>query len=232
MEKQMSSTPKYLRWGDRERNIIEKSIEYFSQHGFDASTRDVASYIGITQSLLYRYFASKQALIDRVYKEVFILTWKTEWETIIKNRTKPLRVRLVEYLDDYCNTILTRDWVRLFLFGALAETTINKDFIGRLHERIFMAILNEIYFDNNIALPRSDQNKRLDVEIVWGFHSSFFYIGVRRWVYNLPVPADLGPVIRARVGAFLDGAGKEFSIGTTSDLSHPLFLRKRPVSRV
>jgi AcrR family transcriptional regulator len=227
MKRQKSSSAKYLRWDDRERNIVEKSIEYFSRHGFDASTRDVASYIGITQSLLYRYFTSKQALVDRVYKEIFILSWKSEWETIIKDRTKPLRARLIEYLDDYCNTILTRDWVRLFLFGALAETTINKDVIGRLHESIFTAILNEIYFDNNIDLPRSEQAKRLDMEIVWGFHSSFFYIGVRRWVYNLPVPTDLGPVIRARVGAFLDGVGKEFLKGATYDVVDPLLFHSK-----
>jgi len=206
-----TNAPKYLRWNDRERHIIDKSIEYFSQHGFDVSTRDIAAYIGITQSLLYRYFSSKQALVERIYKEVFVLRWKPEWETMIRDRSRPLRQRLVIYLIDYCDYVLDKDWVRLFLFGALAGTSINRRFFPRLHEGIFTAILDELYHDNEISLPRNALDRKLDLEVVWGFHASFFYIGVRRWVYHLPVPDDLQPVIRSRVSAFLDGVGSEFA---------------------
>jgi AcrR family transcriptional regulator len=207
----MAKSPKYLRWEDRERQIIDKSIEYFAEYGFSASTRDIAAHIGIAQPLLYRYFPSKQALIDRVYKDVFLLSWKEEWNTIIRDRTRPLRMRLIDYLTSYCDTILAREWVRIFLFGALADTSINERFINLLQKHTFTAILEELYHENKISLPRNSEDQQLDYEIVWGFHSSFFYMGIRRWVYKLPVPTDLRPVIRARVSAFLDGIGSELT---------------------
>jgi hypothetical protein len=98
------------------------------------------------------------------------------------------------------------------LFGALAGTSINDRFIKRLQEETFTVILDELYHEHKIPLPRRAEDRAIDLEIVWGFHSSFFYIGVRRWVYNLPVPEDLRPLIRARVNAFLDGVGKELSV--------------------
>jgi AcrR family transcriptional regulator len=204
--------PKYLKWEERERHIVERSVEYFSLNGLEASTRDIATYVGVAQSLLYRYFPTKQALIDRVFHEVFFSTWKSEWAVNLKNRERPLRHRLIDYLVDYTDTILTSQWIRIFLFGALAGTSINDRFIKRLQEETFTVILDELYHEHKIPLPRPAEDRAIDLEIVWGFHSSFFYIGVRRWVYNLPVPEDLRPLIRARVNAFLDGVGKELSV--------------------
>ena len=206
-----TSVAKYLKWNDRERQIIDRSIEYFSLYGFDVGIRDIAAYIGVTQSLLYRYFSSKQVLIERIYKEMFDLSWKPEWETMLRDRSRPFSLRLVDYITGYCNSILNKEFVRLFLFGALAGTSFNKQILYRLHEAAFKAILDELYHDNRVLLPRSALDTQLDLEVVWGFHASFFYVGVRRWVYHLPVPGELRPVIRARVSAFLDGVGSEFS---------------------
>ncbi len=36
-------------------------------------------------------------------------------------------------------------------------------------------------------------------------HSSVFYIGVRKWVYEMPTPKDLNRVIGLRVDTFLSG---------------------------
>ncbi|KCV36277.1 TetR/AcrR family transcriptional regulator, partial [Bordetella bronchiseptica] len=56
---------------EREQQIVEKAIEHFTKNGFEGSTRELAKQIGVTQPLLYRYFSSKEALIERVYAEVF-----------------------------------------------------------------------------------------------------------------------------------------------------------------
>ncbi len=45
-----------------------------------------------------------------------------------------------------------------------------------------------------------------EFELVWGLHASIFYIGVRKWIYGLPIPADIDADVAARVTAFLHGA--------------------------
>jgi len=63
---------------ERERHIVDGSITFFSEHGFDAQMRELASAIGVTHTLIYHYFPTKQALVDRVYLEVFEGRWKPE----------------------------------------------------------------------------------------------------------------------------------------------------------
>ena len=56
---------------ERERQILDGAIQFFSVHGFNGQLRDLAKSIGVTHALLYHYFPTKQALVDRVYLEVF-----------------------------------------------------------------------------------------------------------------------------------------------------------------
>ncbi len=52
--------------------IVREAVSFFAEHGFEGQTRELARRLGITQPLLYRYFPDKAALIDRVYREVFL----------------------------------------------------------------------------------------------------------------------------------------------------------------
>jgi len=44
-----------------------------------------------------------------------------------------------------------------------------------------------------------------EYELVWALHASIFYIGIRKWIYGLPIPDDIDAMIDAKVAAFLDG---------------------------
>lgn len=57
---------------EREQQIVRKAIELFAERGFSGSTHDIARALGITQPLLYNYFPTREALVDRVYDEVFV----------------------------------------------------------------------------------------------------------------------------------------------------------------
>jgi AcrR family transcriptional regulator len=52
---------------DREHHIISGAISFFAENGFNAQMRDLATAIGVTHTLVYHYFPTKQALLDRVY---------------------------------------------------------------------------------------------------------------------------------------------------------------------
>ena len=190
---------------DREHQIVQAAISFFARHGFDASTRDLAKELGVTQPLLYRYFPTKEALVDRVYEEVFVRRWNPEWEEWLADRAVPLADRLKRYLGDYARFVLRGEWVRIFIYAGLSRGGINQKYLSRLRDRHFVVIARELRHAYEIPEPKDADALEDEIDLVWAMHSSVFYIGVRKWIYELPTPKDLSRVIDLRVDAFLAG---------------------------
>ena len=193
---------------DREHEIVQLAISFFARHGFEGSTRDLAQHLGVSQPLLYRYFPTKEALVDRVYDEVFVRRWNPEWEEWLADRAQPLEGRLKRYLKDYAHFVLRGEWVRIFMFAGLSRAGVNQRYLARLRERHFLLIARELRFAYGIPEPQNAEAEDEEVELIWAMHSSVFYIGVRKWVYDLPAPRNIDRLIDMRVEAFLNGAPK------------------------
>lgn len=71
----------------RKTKIINEAACYFAQHGFSASTRELADAMGVRQALLYRYFANKEALVTAVLKANFDNDWRSRWS--VEDATPP-----------------------------------------------------------------------------------------------------------------------------------------------
>ncbi|WP_206995458.1 TetR/AcrR family transcriptional regulator [Trinickia mobilis] len=189
---------------EREQQIVDKAIEHFAIHGFSGSTRELAKQIGVTQPLLYRYFPSKEALIDRVYNEVY--RWDPDWERLIADRSLPLPERLCSLYKAYSHVILRREWIRTFIFAGLTRQGINTRYLHKLRERIFRPVMNEIRDAYDLPPPATPAAQEAELELIWSLHASIFYVGMRKWVYGLPVPKDLDAHVERQVDAFLNGA--------------------------
>jgi AcrR family transcriptional regulator len=190
---------------DREELIVQKAIRYFATYGFSASTRELAKEIGVSQPLLYRYFPNKEALADRVFHEVYLSRWNPDWEEILRDRSRPLNERLLDFYKQYGRVILKSDWIRIFIFAGLTREGINNRYLARLRERIFDVVLAEMRRQFKIADP-TPQEYEDEIEFIWGLHAAIFYVGVRKWIYGLQVPKDLDRLIEQQVHAFLDSA--------------------------
>jgi len=189
---------------EREQQIVEKAIEHFTLNGFGGSTRELARQIGVTQPLLYRYFESKEALIERVYDEVF--QWRPDWDRQITDRSMPLEQRLYAFYLDYSSIILRKEWIRLFIFAGLTHEGVNNKYLSKLRSKVFLPVLAEVREAFGIAAPRNASETEAEIEMIWSLHAAIFYIGVRKWVYGLKVPNDMEAVIRQKVNMFLHGA--------------------------
>ena len=88
---------------------------------------------------------------------------------------------------------------------ASSRGGINQKYLARLRERHFLVIARELRHEFDIPEPRDADEEDEEVELVWAMHSSVFYIGVRKWVYDLPTPKRLERLIDMRVDAFLSG---------------------------
>lgn len=189
----------------REKEILDAAVSFFAQHGFDASTRDLAKALNITQPLLYRYFPSKEALVSRV-EEVFAKQWVPHWEALIADRSQPLRNRLQTLFKDYAAFVLESDWVRLFIYAGLSGSGIHIRYMARMREQHFEPIARELRHEYGLPEPRNQEEIDEEVELAWSLHASVFYIGIRKWVYGVHIPADLSRSIDMKVDAYLAGA--------------------------
>ena len=190
---------------ERERMIVAEAVRFFAEVGFEGHTRDLARRLNITQPLLYRYFPSKEALIDRVYQEVYVNRWNPAWEALLEDRRQPLKQRLLTYYRDYARTVLDPEWIRIFLFAGLKGGSLNARLLDMIRERIFTRVVREIRVDRGLPLPPGVPFTETEYELVWGLHASIFYIGIRKWIYGLPIPDDIDAMIDAKVTAFLEG---------------------------
>src|SRR5690606_39080971 len=79
---------------EREQQILDSAIAFFSKRGLDGQAGDLGREIGNTHPLLYHYFPTKKALIERKYQEVYLCRWKPQWEQWLDNDALALEQKL------------------------------------------------------------------------------------------------------------------------------------------
>lgn len=204
--KRPSASPrKNMKSADRERAILDAAIAFFAEHGFEGQTRELAKRIGITHSAIYRYFPSKEALIERVYHHVYVSRWNPQWEELIADRSRPLEDRLVEFYREYAERIFTYEWVRIFVFSGLRSYDITGRYLAIIRDKLVIPVCKELRLRDPDRSTRGKITER-EQEAVWGLHGEIFYIAIRKFVYGTPVPRDLDPVIVDHIARFMRGA--------------------------
>jgi AcrR family transcriptional regulator len=191
---------------ERERYIVDGAIRFFAQHGFDAQMRELAAAIGVTHTLVYHYFPTKQALVDRVYAEVFEGSWQPSWEKLLDDRRLDVEEKLVRFYIDYARTILTQEFVRILIFSGLTDRSITDRFFAMLRERLFPRLIRETRRWRGSNSRRRPSAR--EYELLLGLHGGIFYGGMRWYVYGQglhgdPPPLDDEVTIRDRVRSYL-----------------------------
>lgn len=174
--------------GDRERQIVDGAIAFFSEHGLDGQLRDLARQLGTTHTLLYHYFPTKQALIERVYAEMFEGRWKPEWEALLDSKKLDTETKLTRFYIDYASVVIRQDWVRIFIFSGLSDRYITDRYFSMLREKLFPRLLRETRRYRGKS-NRGGPSER-EMELLMGLHGSVFYMGIRRWIYGQAVRTD------------------------------------------
>lgn len=192
----------------RKQMIVAGAVRFFAEVGFEGQTRELARRLGITQPLLYRYFPSKAALIEHVYREFFVHRLDPKDEAALVNRAIPLRERLIRFYTAYARRTVTYEWVRIYMFSGLKGVGLNARYMKLLRRRVFAPVIQEIRA--TLALPQPPEVPLTEAEFeeIWDLHASIFYLGVRKFIYGMDLPEDLETAIARRVAAFLDGVPK------------------------
>ena len=206
-------TRRRMNTADRKRQILDRAIQFFAKHGIDGQLRNLTKDLGVTHTLLYHYFPTKEALIQEVYKEVFESRWKPEWEDLLDDKHLTPEEKFNAFYLDYTNTVLTYDFVRILIFSGLSDHSISDRFFGLLRSRLLPRLIRETrkYCDRSTR-PKPTHR---ELEFLMGLHGGIFYIGMRRWIYGQAIYDDSSPnaeqdIIRDRIRSYLLSAKSLF----------------------
>ncbi|MFC7398419.1 TetR/AcrR family transcriptional regulator [Chelatococcus sp. GCM10030263] len=208
---------------ERRAEFIRKAAEFFAEEGFGGGTRELARTLGVTQPLLYRYFPSKDNLIEAVYRTIYLDRWRPEWDDLLRDRTLPIRARLQNFYEAYTDAIFTREWIRIYLFSGLKGVEINRWYVGVVETRILTRIIEE--YRHEAGLPPQETPTAAELELAWVLHGGIFYYGVRKYIYGSPVLEQKSRMIANALDVFLEGISRVFG---TNVKVRPTAVRRRP----
>jgi AcrR family transcriptional regulator len=186
----------------RKAQILARASDFFAEYGLTAQTRPLAAACGITQRLLYRYFPSKAALLAAVYGEAIVAPFRAVWMVQLKDRTQPLEQRLTRFYRNYYREVLTRKWLRLFLYASLAEITMAPDYTQAIVMEMLETVVAEVAHEQGVTVPRS---RRSVHEIGWILHGTVVHLAIRRHLYKLSQEIDEDKVLALHVRSFIGG---------------------------
>jgi AcrR family transcriptional regulator len=192
--------------GDQRRErIVEQAAEVFAEQGFAASTRELAGRLGVTQALLYKFYASKQALIDAVYARVFQGRWDPAWSEALADASVPVGERIAAFYVAYHSRI-NGVALKLFVRAGLAGMPLPGARGARLTEQIFAPITAGLRALAGLPTLEQRPMMRGERELCMQLHGSIVFMAIRRHIYRMPMPPSVEDVIRMYVATFVEGA--------------------------
>jgi len=186
---------------DREQEIVEAAIGYFAEVGFDADLRGLAQRLGVTHPLLFRYFPTKQALIERVIDEAWLRYGRGDWQRLLSDRSVAISERLATFARRHAEATHGRQWMRLFLAASRQDDGINQRYFQQVTRPLLERICRELRAASGIAVPDRAAISALELELVWHWHGGLNYRAIREHVYG----STVAPVFDALVPYSVEG---------------------------
>lgn len=197
-----STDRKRMSFEDRRRQILEKAVDFFAEYGLTAQTRGLADACGISQRLLYRYFPTKDALLDEVYRTAIVGPFKAVWFAELTDGRRSLDERLRRFYKDYFATVFTKRWLRLFMYSSLADVGMAPNYTSAMILQLLEIIVAEAGKEQGIAVP---ENRDVQHEIGWTLHGGLSHYAIRRHLYRFPQPVSEDVIVAVHVAQFLGG---------------------------
>lgn len=185
---------------ERRAQILHHAFEFFSDHGLTAQTRALAAACGVSQRLLYNLFPNKASLIQAVYDAEIAGRFKAVWVIQLQDRAVPIRDRLLDFYCDYYDTILTRRWLRLFIYSSLADAEMAPAYIADVVRSLLVTLVQEAVLAAGLNPP---ENPALLQELGWVLHGNVSHLGIRRHIYGNASAVPVREAVAMHVTAFL-----------------------------
>ena len=197
---------KRLPAAERKAVILRESALFFAREGFAASTRDLADQLGVRQALLYKYFPSKEALLEAIFEDVLSVHWLMEWSKVLSDYSLSLDERLAQF---YIAHLENEDGIglRLFLRAALDGWVLPKRRLALVKEKLVSPMIADMRREANLSGYETVPLMCGEFELAMMLHGSIIFHSMRAHIYGGDnIPADTSTVVRLYVSTFLLGA--------------------------
>ena len=188
--------------------VLKNAYDFFSEYGPTAKTRALADFCGISQRLLYSLFPNKAALLSAVYESEISGPIKNTWFGLLNDRSIPIEKRLTHFYQEYYDTILTRKWLRFFLFTSLEGEMVAPQFISDFVTQLVELIVTELAHEKKLLLPLNQQ--AFLHELAWVLHGSISHLAIRSHIYDHQRSVEINSIISAHVKIFVAGFSAYF----------------------
>jgi AcrR family transcriptional regulator len=175
--------------------IIAGAAQFFSENGLSGQTRELAKFLGIAQPLLYRYFPSKRSLIERIFEEFFENRWNSNWPTLIRNDSLSIETRLRRLYSEYNQLLLTREWVRLFMFAELAGYGFGKKSLAKLTQEILVPLATCLRKHYGAPDTTLHEITAYEINLLLDLHGLIIYKSIRKHVYGMRSSAKWSTIL-------------------------------------
>ena len=207
----MSAVPRKraprLQAEDRRAMILFEAATLFAAHGFTASTSDLADRMGVRKTLLYKYFPSKEGLIEEVLQTFLNTSWLTYFSAVISDRTISLEERLVASFTSMLENEQEKS-LRLLIRSMLDGLELPRGFFNELDKTLILPLVGEMRHIQNLenieSLPLMDSER----ELALGLYGSMFFYSIRRYIFKTQICDDQTALIKMYVDQFLSGTTK------------------------
>ena len=187
---------------ERKAQILRTASGFFAENGLTGQTRRLAEACGISQRLLYRFFPTKEDLLDEVYRQEILGAFKATWFADLQDPTRPVEQRLSEFYEDYLKVTLTRKWLRLFMYASLADARMAPDYISSIITQLLEVIMREAAKEKSIELPADVAAIH---EMAWTLHGAISHYAIRRHLYHASHVLPEHKVVAMHVRMFMAG---------------------------
>ncbi len=110
--------------------------------------------------------------------------------------------RLHAFYRSYYRDVLTRKWLRLFLYASLAEVTMAPDYNQAIVLEMLETVVAEVARELGVPKPRE---RKAVHEIGWILHGTVVHLAIRRHLYRTSQGVDEDRVLRLHVRSFIAG---------------------------
>jgi AcrR family transcriptional regulator len=192
---------------DRRAMFLFEAASLFAAQGFTASTNDLAERMGVRKTLLYKYFPSKEGLIEEVLKAFLNTSWLSYFSDIVADRAIPLEERLIASFTSMLENEQEKS-LRLLIRSMLDGIELPQGFFNEFDKKLILPIIIELRHIHNLtdigSLPLMDSER----ELALGLYGSLFFYSIRRHIYKTQICDDQAALIKMYVAQFLMGTPK------------------------
>ena len=124
------------------------------------------------------------------------------WLDELRQSHLPLRERLIVFYTRYADEVLTRRWLRLFLYSSLAENPMAAAYEDSVVNKILEVVVEVASKDLGIKPPSTATERH---RIGWILHGAIVMAGIRVHVYGISSEIAWRREISLWVDSFISG---------------------------